>query len=103
MSALLHAYQGGVSNDQAVQTAFGFSLDELDRQWKAWLDYGGDRLVSATIDPHQSGSGPGSSFDDLVSALGPDIIIAAAALFTLAFGVVLTVRTLSAKEENETL
>jgi len=103
MSALLHAYQGGVSNDQAVQIAFGFSLDELDKEWKAWLGYGGDQQVTATVDPSQSGSGPGQAFGDLMAAYGPNIVIGVAALFTVVLGVSLTLRALSAKDENESL
>jgi hypothetical protein len=101
MSALLHAYQGGVSNDQAVQIAFGFSLDELDKQWKAWLGYKGDQQVTATIDPSQDGSHPGQAIDDFVASFGPDIIIGVAALFTIVLGFTLLIRALSTKDESE--
>jgi len=103
MSALLHAYQGGVSNDQAVQTAFGFSLDELDKEWKAWLGYGGDQQVTATVDPGHNTSGLGQAFDDFVATFGPNIVIGIAALVTLALGLTITLRTLTAHDENETL
>jgi hypothetical protein len=101
MSALLHAFQGGVSNDQAVQIAFGFSLDELDKEWKAWLGYGGDKQVAATINPGNGDSGPGQFVDNLAASVGPEIGIGVAALLTLGLGFMLTMRALAAKDENE--
>ncbi|HVX28984.1 MAG TPA: peptidase MA family metallohydrolase [Nitrolancea sp.] len=59
MAALLHAYQGGVSNAEAVQSALGESLDQLDAAWKKSLNYPGDRGISASVDSRQDGAGSG--------------------------------------------
>ncbi len=86
MSALLHAYAGGVSNDVAVQSRLGISIDQLDKEWKAWLGYGGDKQVSATIDGNHSEPGIGQRVDDLLAASASIIVITVAALMTVVVG-----------------
>jgi peptidase MA superfamily protein len=89
MSALLQAYQGGVSNEQAVQTAFGESIDQLDKEWKKSLNYPGDKGISASIDSRQDGGG---SLNDSIGPFGTPLLLGLAALFALGSGLFFTIR-----------
>ena len=65
MADLLKVFRNGVAYDVAVQQALGLSLDDLDREWKAWLDYPGDSPAAAAPSAPQSdgteiGNGVGS-------------------------------------------
>ncbi len=43
IGALVSAFRDGISYDQAVQQVLKVSLDQLDRDWKESLNYGGDQ------------------------------------------------------------
>jgi hypothetical protein len=45
VAAILDTYQEGVSHRDAVERAIGMSLEEIDEEWKAWLEYDGDVAV----------------------------------------------------------
>jgi hypothetical protein len=51
ISAILETYQQGASHADAVEQSIGMSLEEIDEEWKAWLDYDGD---VATTTPGQA-------------------------------------------------
>ncbi len=51
LGALVRVYRDGVSHADAVQLALGVSLEELDAQWKAsieYVDYGGFTVLDST-------------------------------------------------------
>lgn len=90
MAALLHTFPEGVTYNNAVQKSLGISLDELDRQWKAWLEYRGDQ-PSATLAPVDGGTGGG--------AVGlVDYILAAAALLAVAGAGIVLARRRAARD-----
>jgi hypothetical protein len=41
--ALVAAFKDGLSYDEAVQQVLKVSIDELDKDWKGSLSYGGDQ------------------------------------------------------------
>jgi hypothetical protein len=43
LAAVIAAYRGGVSHDEALRSGIGVDIDELDRLWKESLDYPGDQ------------------------------------------------------------
>jgi hypothetical protein len=43
MPALIAAFKDGLSYDQAVQQVLKVSIDQLDKDWKGSLNYGGDQ------------------------------------------------------------
>jgi hypothetical protein len=45
MQELVAIFRDEVSYDEAVEGALGMSIEELDANWKAWLDYAGDQPV----------------------------------------------------------
>jgi hypothetical protein len=46
MSQLLDTFQQGSTYDGALQTVYGFNMDGLFTQWKAWLAAGkGNYLI----------------------------------------------------------
>ena len=97
MAALLHAYQGGVSNEQAVQSAFGESLDQLDKEWKKSLNYPGDQGISASIDSqHESGIPPSDSNGPFATIA----VVAFAALLTLGSGLYYTYRARKLRDDE---
>ena len=99
MSALLHAYEGGVSNEQAVQNAFGESIDQLDQEWKKSLNYPGDQGVSASVDNrHDSGSPPNDSLDSFATPA----LLGLAALIALGSGLFYTYRARKLRGDNPT-
>jgi hypothetical protein len=42
LARLIAVFRDEVSYDEAVQQSLGINIDELDAQWKAWLEYAGD-------------------------------------------------------------
>jgi hypothetical protein len=100
MSALLTAYQGGVSNEQAVQTAFGESIDQLDAAWKKSLNYPGDRGISASVDNRD---GSGGSPNDSTGPLTTPALLGIAALLALGGGLYYTRRARRLGGDNPTL
>ena len=54
MAALLRAMDSGKSIERAVQTAYGMSLDELERKWQRQL--GGDISATPAADPGTLGT-----------------------------------------------
>ncbi len=92
MAALLQAYAGGVSNDEAVQTGLGISIDQLDTDWKIWLGYGGDRQVSATTNSNHNDTGVGQQINDLLATSSSVLLMGLAALFTIVVGTLLMLR-----------
>ncbi len=100
MSALLKAYQGGVSNEQAVQTAFGESIDQLDAAWKKSLNYPGDRGISASVDNRD---GSGGSPNDSTGPLTTPALLGIAALLALGGGLYYTRRARRLGGDNPTL
>lgn len=50
MAALLRVFRDGVSYDEAVERALGVTIEELDRAWKEWLGYPGDRMSGRVDD-----------------------------------------------------
>jgi hypothetical protein len=100
MSALLKAYQGGVSNEQAVQTAFGESIDQLDAAWKKSLNYPGDRGISASVDNRD---GSGGSPNDSTGPLTTPALLGIAALLALGGGLYYTHRARKLGGDNPTL
>lgn len=93
MSALLQAFKGGVSYEQAVETGLGMTIDQLDMQWKAWLGYGGDKQISATIDTNHGGPGIGQQINDLLATSVSILWIGLAALLCLVAGTVVIIRS----------
>jgi hypothetical protein len=100
MSALLRAYQGGVSNEQAVQTAFGESIDQLDKDWKKSLNYKGDQGISASIDSRPDGGG---SLEDSIGSFGTPALLGLAALFALGSGLFFTIRARKLRDDQPVL
>jgi hypothetical protein len=100
MAALLHAYQGGVSNEQAVQSAFGETLDQLDTEWKKSLKYPGDAGVSASIDSRHDGGGSHSNSAGPLTTPG---LLGLAALLALGSGLYYTHRARKLPGDNLTL
>lgn len=98
MSALLKAYQGGVSNEQAVQAAFGESIDQLDKEWKKSLNYPGDQGISASVDTQHDSSG---SHDGSIGLLATPALLGLAALLALGSGFYFTVRARKLHDENQ--
>lgn len=41
ISSMIDAFASGLPTDEAVQSALGITLDELDRAWKAWISLEG--------------------------------------------------------------
>ncbi len=101
MAALLNAFKGGVSYEQAVETAFGISIDQLDTQWKNWLGYSGDKGVSASTDNHQNGGGIGQDFGDFLATSSTTLLLGLAALLSLVVGAIFMLR--ARRSEGESL
>jgi hypothetical protein len=99
MAALLAAYKQGVSNDEAVQTGLGITIDQLDKEWKDWLGYGGDRGVTASTSTYHD-NGIGHRLDDLLATSSSVLLISFAALLTLVTGAILTFRSRSSRNEE---
>jgi hypothetical protein len=79
LAAIVAAYREGVSHDDAVMRGLGVDIDELDRLWKAHLDYPGDK-------PRGSGStSPDSSrWTDLIApGLASGSLVLLLALFVV--------------------
>lgn len=51
MAALIATFVEGVSYEQAVEQGLGETEVDLDREWKAWLGYAGDRPNSSALAP----------------------------------------------------
>lgn len=101
MSALLQAFKGGVSYDQAVQAGLGISLDQLDKEWKDWLGYKGDKPVSATVDAARGDAGTGQHNRDQLVASASAILVGVAAILCLVAGAAYALRSRTTR--NQTL
>lgn len=100
MSALLTAYQGGVSNEQAVQNAFGESIDQLEKEWKESLDYPGDQGISASVDSQRdSGSPP----HDSIGSRATPALLGLVALLAIGSGLYYTHRARKIRDDNPML
>ena len=83
IAALLEAYAGGVSDDEAVQAALGVSLDELNRAWlgthgvesPAFESLTQPEVAVAMASPDGEGTSPARP--------APDPVVAAAAAFAV--------------------
>jgi hypothetical protein len=98
VAALLTAYREGVSHEEAVQTALGLSLDELDAEWKDWLGYEGDRqagLVPATEDPSTA-----QRLERFLAAAGLAPVLMLAGLVVILLGLSTMVRALRAPADE---
>jgi len=57
LGALLNSFKQEMSYDEAVQSALGMTIEELDAAWKASLGYQGDApTASVATDGHDGGS-----------------------------------------------
>lgn len=83
IAALIDAYRGGISHDDAAKQALGVDLDELDRLWKESLGYEGDRGQAGGIVPDRQ-DGDGGAWLLASGAL----VMACAAIVAIAVGVI---------------
>jgi hypothetical protein len=99
MAALINVFRDGVSYDQAVQKSLGISLDELDREWKAWLGYQGDKPTTAHKPSSPGNGNPAERLPDLLTHLDA-LTYAAIALLCLVSGAVIVTRFVAARREE---
>ena len=68
MTALLRALNSGSEIDEAVRTAYGISLDELDQRWRSWITGGRNQSgsIGSTI---RANDGLGPDVDTQAGAL----------------------------------
>ena len=68
MTALLRELRSGSEIDEAVQSAYGVSLDELDEQWQSWITRG--QAQAGTIDAtNRTSDGSQSDLDSQSGSL----------------------------------
>ncbi len=101
MAALLNAFKQGVSNEQAVETGLGISIDQLDKEWKDWLGYSGDKEAAAAIDPGTTDPGIGQGPLDVLASSTSLLLIGSAAVLCIVAGAYVLRRSHS--ESNESL
>lgn len=90
MAALIDAIGASETGEEAVLTAFGRSLEQIDSDWKAWLGYTGDAPISspglaATDGDDDSGPLDPTSFAISITVGGIGII---AGLGMLIYGII---------------
>ncbi len=82
MGALISAYRGGLSHDEAAQKALGVDLDGLDKLWKESLGYKGDKGVAGLVQPSSN-----PSFDSFAGTIAyGNGVIALAVIGSLVIG-----------------
>lgn len=55
IASVLEAYRGGVSHAEATEIGMGMTLEEIDEEWKDWLDYDGDTTGASPGEPASPG------------------------------------------------
>ncbi|MCY3911699.1 MAG: peptidase MA family metallohydrolase [Chloroflexi bacterium] len=83
VAALLEAYAGGVSDDEAVQAALGVSLDELDRAWLGTHGVESPTFESLTQPEVAVAMAPPDGEGAPPAQPAPNPVVAAAAAFAL--------------------
>ncbi len=99
MAALLKSFKTGQSNEQAVESGLGISIDQLDKEWKDWLGYKGDKGTIASVDTGSPSPGIGQGLGDLLASSTSLLLLGSTAILCIAAGVYLMRRTRS--EHNE--
>jgi hypothetical protein len=78
-----------MSYDEAVQSSLGLSLDQLDAEWKAWLDYPGDAPPEQPSAPDDDaldlGTREGQVFVGVALGVIACLVVAGIAAFVLAY------------------
>jgi hypothetical protein len=63
ITAIIAAYQQGISHDEVLTRAIGLTTAELDARWKESLGYGGDTPLDDGTGGAFTGRGPGDDGD----------------------------------------
>lgn len=75
IAAVIDAYKLGLSHDEALLTALGVDMAELDRLWKEGLGYLGDRGIAGGVQlPGEGDAGPSALIGEATSLI---LVIAA--------------------------
>lgn len=83
IAALLEAYAGGVSDDEAVQAALGISLDELNRAWLGTYGVESPTFASLTQPDVAAAMAPPDGQGAPPARPAPDPVVAATAAFAV--------------------
>jgi hypothetical protein len=98
ISRVLEAYREGASHSNAVERGMGMTLEEIDEEWKDWLDYDGD-LAAAPGEPVQPG--PMERVEDLLMNFGLMPVLVVGGMVVVILGLVRMVQAVNVRDLDE--
>jgi hypothetical protein len=99
VAAILDVYQEGVSHRAAVERAMGMTLEDIDEEWKAWLDYDGDATGGVSTEPLQPG--PLERAEEILVNVGLMPVLVLGGMVVVVLGLVRMVRAINVHDLDE--
>jgi hypothetical protein len=99
IASILDAYQEGVSHAEATEVGMGMTLEEIDEEWKAWLDYDGD--VAGATPGEPASPGTVDRVEDVLVNFGVMPVLVVGGAVVIIMGLVRMVRAVNTKDLDE--
>lgn len=99
VASILNAYRDGVPHTEAVQQGMGMTLEEIDEEWKTWLDYDGD---VAGVEPSEPLTpGPLERAEEVLINVGLMPVLVVGGAIVVVMGLVRMVRAINVNDLDE--
>jgi hypothetical protein len=98
ISAILETYREGASHSDAVERGIGMTLEEIDEEWKAWLDYDGD---TANLPAEPAQPAPLDRVEEVLMRVGVMPVLVIGGMVVVVLGLVRMVRAVNVRDLDE--